>query len=131
VNVAADAALLEVQGALIEQVFVNLLDNAAGFAPADSEIWIGARLRDGATWIEVANDGPSIPEDERERIFDLFYRASQGDRSRQGTGLGLAICRSMIAAHGGTITAAARADGTGALIRIVLPVSGESIGSAP
>jgi two-component system sensor histidine kinase KdpD len=127
VDVAADAALLEVQGALIEQVIVNLLDNAAGFAPAGSAIEIRASRRDGTTWIEVANDGPVIPEAESERIFDMFYRAAQGDRTRPGAGLGLAICRSIVAAHGGTIAAGARADGTGALLRIALPQAGESV----
>jgi two-component system sensor histidine kinase KdpD len=119
IDVAADAALLRVQGALLEQVFVNLLDNAAAFALADSVIEVRARREDFSTIIDVANDGPAIPEEERERIFELFHRASQGDRQRPGTGLGLAICRSIVAAHGGTIEARASASGT--LIRITLP----------
>jgi two-component system sensor histidine kinase KdpD len=57
----------------------------------------------------------------------MFYRAAQGDRTRHGTGLGLAICRSIVAAHGGTITAGTRQDGTGALLRFGLPQSGESV----
>jgi two-component system sensor histidine kinase KdpD len=130
VNVAEDAALLEVQGALMEQLIVNLLDNAAGFAPAGSAIEIQAFRQDGDTCIEVANEGPVIPEAERERIFDMFYRIAQGDRNRPGAGLGLAICRSIVAAHGGTIAAGTRADGTGALLRIHLPRPNESASPA-
>jgi two-component system sensor histidine kinase KdpD len=128
VDVPADAALLHVQGALIEQVIVNLLDNAAGFAPEESEIAVAAHRRAGTMVIEVSNAGPAIPEDEREKIFDMFYRAELGDRKRPGTGLGLAICRSIVTAHGGTITADTRADGAGALLRVTLPSSADPDG---
>jgi len=121
VEVDPEAALLEVNGALLEQVIVNLLDNAAGFAPDGSVIEIRARLEDGAALIEVANEGPAIPEDEREKVFDMFYRASTGDRNRPGAGLGLAICRSIVAAHGGAIAAGSGADGTGAVLTVTLP----------
>ena len=121
VEVAPDAAFLRVQGALIEQVIVNLLDNAASFAPDGGRVGIRAYRREGSVIIEVENEGPVIPETERERIFDMFHRAAQGDRNRQGTGLGLAICRSIAAAHDGTIEAGTRADGTGALLTLTLP----------
>jgi two-component system sensor histidine kinase KdpD len=121
INVAADAEFLKVQGALIEQVFVNLLDNAANFAPEGSEIGIDVFPGSDEVVIEISNEGPEIPEEDRERIFDMFYRATLGDRKRAGTGLGLAICRSIVTAHGGEMTATTRADGTGALLRIALP----------
>ena len=123
VRVDADAAFLEVQGALIEQVIVNLLDNASGFAPAGSAIEIRATRSGGATVVDIGNDGPVIPVSQRERIFDMFHRASEGDRNRSGTGLGLAICRSIVLAHGGTISAGTRSDGTGALLRMTLPAT--------
>jgi two-component system sensor histidine kinase KdpD len=61
-----------------------------------------------------------------DRIFEKFYRAA-GDLRRAGTGLGLAICRGFIEAMGGTITAANRADGTGAVMTITLPVPAEAV----
>ena len=122
-KVDPEVALLQVHGALIEQVLVNLLDNAAGFAIEGSTIEVKAYRCDSATVIDVANAGPRIPEGERDRIFDMFYRVEQGDRQRPGTGLGLAICRSIVTAHGGTIRADSRADGTGTLFRVELPAS--------
>jgi two-component system sensor histidine kinase KdpD len=75
--------------------------------------------------IDVSDRGPGIPEDERARIFDMFYSVSRGDRAPQGTGpgtgLGLAICRGMIGAHGGSVEALP-GDGIGTTIRISLPL---------
>lgn len=121
VRVNSDTAFLKVQGTLVEQMLVNLLDNAASFTPDGSVIAVEVRQRGGDVIIEVSNDGPVIPENEREKIFDMFYRATLGDRKRAGTGLGLAICRSIANAHGGEITANTRADGTGAMLKIILP----------
>jgi two-component system sensor histidine kinase KdpD len=123
VSVDNTAAFLKVQGTLIEQMLVNLLDNAASFAQNESTVAVEISQRDGNVMLEVSNDGPVIPENEREKIFDMFYRATLGDRKRAGTGLGLAICRSIVNAHDGEITANTRADGTGALFRIALPVT--------
>jgi len=71
--------------------------------------------------LDVVDRGPGIPEDERARIFDMFYSVSRGDRAPQGTGLGLAICRGMIGAHGGSVEALP-GDGGGTTIRITLPL---------
>jgi two-component system sensor histidine kinase KdpD len=71
--------------------------------------------------IDVSDRGPGIPEEERVRIFDMFYSVSRGDRAPQSTGLGLAICRGMIGAHGGSV-AALPGDGVGTTIRITLPL---------
>jgi two-component system sensor histidine kinase KdpD len=71
--------------------------------------------------IEVRDRGPGIPEDERRRIFDMFYSVSRGDRGREGTGLGLAICRGMIGAHGGEVEALPNPGG-GTILRIILPL---------
>lgn len=112
---------------LTEQVLVNILDNAAKYAPAGSVIAITARV-DGVAVDGVAVDGsravlsfddegPGIPAGAHDRVFDMFYRASTGDHARAGTGLGLAICKGLVEAQGGTIRAeAARADGTGTRI---------------
>ena len=70
----------------------------------------------------VSDQGPGIPPNERERIFDMFYTAARGDRGGQGTGLGLAICQGMIGAHGGHIRVAEGIDGQGTCITLCLPL---------
>ena len=84
-------------------------------------IAIDARDIDGVLRIDVADRGPGIPEDERKRIFDMFFSVERGDRGRQGTGLGLAITQGMIGAHGGSVEALPGYDGRGTTIRIMLP----------
>jgi len=121
-HVAADAGLIWVHPALIEQALFNVLENAAHFSPADEAIVIDARrLDDAQLRIEVRDRGPGIPEDERRRIFDMFYSVSRGDRGRNGTGLGLAICRGMIGAHGGEVEALPNPGG-GTILRLTLPL---------
>lgn len=123
VRLAESVPLLWVHGVLIEQALVNLLDNAARFSPVDGRLSITAAAAAGGVVIELCDEGPGIPEQEREKIFDMFYTLRQGDRGNlQGTGLGLAICRGMIAAHGGSVTAHDGRHGSGTCMRIVLPV---------
>lgn len=125
IDVAQQAALLHVHGALIEQALVNLLDNAAGFSPPGSTILVAARSEADMTVIDVIDQGPGIEPADRERVFDMFYRATHGDRrDRPGAGLGLAICRSLIAAHGGTIHALPGDGGAGTRMQIRLPGAG-------
>ncbi len=122
VELAPDLPMFPLDFLLMEQVLVNLLDNAAKYAPLDSPIEVRGR-RDGTdVVIEVRDEGPGIPVDDLERIFDKFYRVRSGDRQRAGTGLGLAICRGFIEAQGGTIVAANRADRSGAVFTIRLPI---------
>ncbi len=122
-DISADVPLLWVHGILIEQALVNLLDNAVCFSPADGNIVLKARVEEKQVVIDLCDSGPGIPEDEREKIFDMFYTVRKGDRGNlQGTGLGLAICRGMIAAHGGSVTAHDGIDGRGTCMRIELPV---------
>src|SRR5262249_51643815 len=118
VDLAPDLPMFALDFLLMEQVLVNLLDNAAKYAPAGSAIEIAGR-RDGMDLvIEVRDEGPGIPPADLERIFDKFYRVQSGDRQRAGTGLGLAIARGFVAAHGGRITAANRPEGHGAVFTI-------------
>jgi two-component system sensor histidine kinase KdpD len=126
VEIAIDpeVPLLWVHGALLEQALVNLLDNAIRFSPAGGRILVRAGPAREAVEIEVSDQGPGVPEAEREKIFDMFYTVRQGDRGQgQGTGLGLAICRGMIGAHGGSVTAHAGPGGVGSRMRIVLPLT--------
>jgi two-component system sensor histidine kinase KdpD len=114
--------LLWVHGALLEQALVNLLDNALRFSPPEGTVTIEAKIRDQTMEIDVIDEGPGIPEGERELIFDMFYTARHGDRGRQGTGLGLTICRAMVGAHGGSVEALAGPGDRGARMRITLPM---------
>ena len=90
---------------LIVQVVINLLDNAVKYAPEGSTIRIDTVERQDCAVVRIADEGPGIPDDQKELIFDLFYSSGNptGD-SRRGLGIGLALCRSIIKAHGGTIS---------------------------
>lgn len=121
VHLPADTVLLHVHPALIEQALFNILENAARFSPADEPVRVIVRAEAGRLLVDVIDRGPGIPEDERARIFDMFYSVSRGDRGAQGTGLGLAICRGMIGAHGGSVEALPSTGG-GTTIRISLPL---------
>ncbi len=116
-----EPVLLYVHAALIEQALFNILENAARFSPPVDPVRVIVRVADARLLIDVSDRGPGIPEDERARIFDMFYSVSRGDRAPQGTGLGLAICRGMIGAHGGSVEALPN-DGIGTTIRISLPL---------
>jgi two-component system sensor histidine kinase KdpD len=108
---------LWVDGLLIEQVLVNLLENTAKYSPPDSPILIDAWTEEGNIRIIVADRGPGIHSGDEQKLFDKFYRGTQ---SGHGSGLGLAICRGIIEAHGGKITARKR-EGGGAVFSFVLP----------
>jgi two-component system sensor histidine kinase KdpD len=121
VDLEPDLPMLNLDMLLFEQMLVNLLDNAAKYSPAGSQVTIRARRTPGAATIEVLDEGPGIPEDRLERIFEKFHRVKNGDRQRAGTGLGLAICRGFAEALGGKITAANRLDRSGAIFTITFP----------
>jgi two-component system sensor histidine kinase KdpD len=91
--------------ALLDQVLSNLLDNALKFSGPDGQV--GLRLfRDGPdVAIAVEDDGPGIPREDLQRVFDPFFRATRTDRVAAGSGLGLAICRGLVQAMGGRIAA--------------------------
>jgi two-component system sensor histidine kinase KdpD len=110
-HVAIDPELpmLNLDPVLFEQVLVNLLDNAARYAPPGSTVEVGAELRSDRVVLSVTDEGPGIPPADLGRVFDKFYRSENGDRKRGGTGLGLAICRGFVAALGGDIAVANRA----------------------
>ena len=126
VTIEPGLAPIWVHPALVEQALFNVLENAAKFSPPGDAVAVDARMIDtrldkDALRIDVRDRGPGIPEDERRRIFDMFYSVERGDRGRQGTGLGLAITQGMIGAHGGSVEALPGLDGRGTTIRITLP----------
>jgi two-component system sensor histidine kinase KdpD len=107
---------------LLEQVLLNLLDNAVKFSPSGSPIGIEARTLPDRARLVVADQGPGFAAGEEEKVFEKLYRGSQSVAT-PGAGLGLAICRSIVQAHGGVITAANGPEG-GAQITLELPLEG-------
>ena len=122
VSVAAEL-LVPVDNVLIEQVLVNLLENAAKYTPPGTPIDVAAQRVDDEIVVEVADRGPGIPDDEQERIFDKFHRGPS-ERTKGGVGLGLTICRAVVVAHGGRIWVENRGGG-GASFKFALPLGGE------
>jgi two-component system sensor histidine kinase KdpD len=114
---------LFVDPVLLEQVVFNVLDNAVKHTAANGHISIVAKLLDHKVNIAIIDDGPGIPGQDREAVFDVFYRVKAGDRQTAGTGLGLSICRGFVEAHGGQIKALAGPKGLGARIEITLPIA--------
>jgi two-component system sensor histidine kinase KdpD len=124
IQIAPDLPLVQMDFSLIEQVLVNLLDNACAYTVPDTPIEVDARLEKRATGdclqIMVADAGPGVPPEQLDRIFDKFYRVS--GTAVGGTGLGLSICKGLVEAHGGTLSAANRAAG-GLKVTITLPAA--------
>jgi two-component system sensor histidine kinase KdpD len=118
-NVAPDFPLVPFDAMLIEQVLVNLLENAAKHTPPGSPMELTAVAMEGAVQIEVADRGPGVSPQDSERIFEKFYRVHEKEGG--GVGLGLTICKGIVTAHGGQIWVDARPGG-GALFRFTLPL---------
>ena len=106
---------------LIVQVVINLLDNAVKYAPEGSGIWIDTFGQNEKVAVRITDEGPGVPDDQKERIFDLFYSSGNlaGD-NRRGLGIGLALCQSIIKAHGGTISVSDH-EPHGAVFEFLLP----------
>lgn len=121
-DVPPELPLLFVHAALIEQALVNVLENAARFSPTHGRLQLRAGADDRELFFSVSDEGPGIPQEERVKIFDMFYTAARGDRGGQGTGLGLAICQGMVGAHGGRISVADGIEGRGTCITLHLPL---------
>ena len=112
---------LEADRDRIRQVMVNLLTNANEYCPEGANIGVEARRVGAEVEIDVIDDGPGIPEQQLEHIFERFSRGDAGETQRVGgTGLGLAISKSLVELHGGTIEAES-AEGRGATFRVRLP----------
>ena len=98
-----DLLMARIDARLILQVLTNLCDNAVKYTPPGSEIAVRTLRRDGMVVVEVADTGPGIPDADKEKVFEMFY-TSAGSDARRGMGLGLALCKSIVNAHGGTIS---------------------------
>ena len=106
----------------LEQVMMNVVGNSIKYTPDGGVITVDAGVRGRNVWIEVSDTGIGIPQKDRERIFDRFYRVDKA-RSREsgGTGLGLSIAREIVLRHQGSIALTSH-DGPGTTVRIVLPI---------
>lgn len=103
VDISEDLPLVPVDFVQMEQVFTNLISNSLKYSPENTTIRILARVLDERTMlVQVTNQGPPVPEEHLDRIFDKFYRITAAERVT-GTGLGLSICKGIVEAHGGRI----------------------------
>jgi len=110
VEVPENLPLVPVDYVQMEQVLTNLLSNSLKYAPVNTIIHIHAQIEEKTVHVQVHNQGPQVPTEHLERIFDKFYRITAADRVT-GTGLGLSICKGIIEAHNGHIWAENLADG--------------------
>jgi len=110
IDVPEDLPLVPVDYVQMEQVFTNLVSNSLKYAPTNTVIRICAQVEDEKIHVQVSNQGPQVPPEHLERIFDKFYRITAADRVT-GTGLGLSICKGIVEAHGGRIWAENVPDG--------------------
>jgi two-component system sensor histidine kinase KdpD len=117
VSVAPDLPLVRLDGVLVEQAIVNLLENAIRHGGRGGGVSVAARREAQAAVVEVSDEGPGFPPEDAERLFDKFYRAAGGP----GVGLGLAIARAIVTAHGGQIRAERR-EPRGARFVFTLPL---------
>jgi two-component system sensor histidine kinase KdpD len=127
VKLPEDLPLLHVDGVLLEQALINLLENAARHTPKGTKVTISGKNLPQTVVVEVSNDGPNLSEGDEDRIFDKFYRPTPN--APQGFGLGLSICRAILEAHGGTIKARNRRQG-GVSFMMILP-KGEDAPAVP
>ncbi|MBZ0284019.1 MAG: sensor histidine kinase KdpD [Anaerolineae bacterium] len=118
--IAPDLPLVQMDFVLMEQVLVNLLDNACSYTPTGTQIQVTATMGDQSLLIMVSDNGPGIPPADLDRIFEKFYRVP--GTGTGGTGLGLSICRGLVEAHGGQLTVDNAPEG-GARFSIHLPVT--------
>jgi two-component system, OmpR family, sensor histidine kinase KdpD len=115
-----DLPLVRADGVLLQQVLLNLLENAAKYSPPGAPVEVSAAARDGELVVEVADRGRGLPAGDEQRIFDKFHRSADV-AGRAGAGLGLTVCKGIVQLHGGRIEAENRPGG-GAVFRFTLPV---------
>lgn len=113
---------VEGDGTMLREMLVNLVDNAIRYTHRGGEVTVSVRREEILAVLDVEDNGPGIPADERGQVFERFYRVlgTEGD----GSGLGLAIVREVVDGAGGTV-ALAEADGGGLVVRVRLPVAAE------
>ena len=128
-TIRPDLPAVEADPVQIGQVLTNIIENAVRYSPHGSTIEISAARWRSSVQVRVTDQGPGIPADDRERVFEEFYRRDAGG-ARGGTGLGLAISRAIVNAHGGTISIG-RAPTGGTAVTFELPIADRESAQAP
>jgi signal transduction histidine kinase len=122
---APDGVVLRADRLALKRALANLLDNAVRLAPEGTHVWLAGGQEEGWAWLAVADDGPGVPPEHRERIFERFYRIDKSrSRAAGGSGLGLAIARDIVRAHDGDIQLQPGA-GAGSTFVIWLPLAAD------
>jgi two-component system sensor histidine kinase KdpD len=119
-----DAPAVWIDPVQMDQALTNIIENAVRYSPPGGEIQVAVTTLGSGIQVRVADAGPGVARDERESVFEPFYRGSAAT-GRPGSGLGLAIARAVVLAHGGRIRLE-DAPGGGAAVLIELPVGGPS-----
>jgi two-component system sensor histidine kinase KdpD len=126
-----DLPLVPVDELLLEQVFINLLENAARYTAASTPVSVRAWTDSGAVVVEVADRGTGVPTGQEEAVFRKFHRGSgAGSFTGGGAGLGLTICRGIVTAHGGSMSLDSQ-PGAGAAFRFTIPLDGPPLDAIP
>ena len=120
-EIDSESTMVEADPEKLRSIIDNLVSNAVKFTPPGGSITVRARAQAGEAVIEVIDSGPGVPAEERDSIFNLFWRGrGKGEGTRiKGSGLGLAIARELVEAHGGRI--AVVPEGSGGHFRVTLP----------
>lgn len=130
VDVAPDLPLVHADFALIEQVLINLLENAVKYSPPDTMISVAIVQEPARVRVAVVDQAPPVPREDHDRLFDKFYRL-KGSKHVAGTGLGLSICKGIIEAHGGRIWVESLESWRGNVFTFTLPLPKDQPTSVP
>ena len=109
----------------MRQMLINLLDNAVRYGPDGQTVKVTTESHNWSWHLTVEDQGKGIPETERERIFEPYYRLKRDARGEKGgSGIGLAVVRGLVEKHGGRVTVSDPATGHGTCFSLELPVAG-------
>ncbi len=122
-TLSGDPAPVWVPATRLEQVFANLMDNAAGFSPPGGTVRLAVSRAKGTVVVRVCDDGPGVPAEHRDRIFDRFFSFRPGEPKSAHAGLGLSIVKAIAESHGGAVRAECGPDGRGACFEVRLPAA--------
>lgn len=122
VQLSDDLLMAKMDARLIVQVIINIMNNAIKYTPEGSHICLSAEKQDQMVCIQISDDGSGISDEAKEHLFDMFYTAGIGKAdSRRGLGLGLSLCKSIVSAHGGSISVSNNVP-HGAIFSFTLPL---------